>query len=595
MVTLYDLSNGGLCRSVHEYPDNALSESFLRENNSAGLVLGCSWPNVSVPVARFKKLRDVGPQMFTLERQGDTFAIRNVPLYKGHPDTRKIGHVSDRKFLDRMVKNFWQVKQSTEKMFGNSQHAWLPKFHIGHTTSDPSLPEQPCIGQIDNLFRVEDFLFGDLVNLSQNAVDDLIGGKYPDRSAEVDIRRARLLSVAALGYRAPHFALPQMKPELMRRSYTELLSQHSYVEDVQRFLLLDEDTKVLERSNSVASTKTKKKAASPEEIARFAIEMQTNDTARDLFEKCHTELVQKHMDESGESAPPQGDMMSKLIAMAMQMAMSKMMNPGGMMGGTGLFTFDSDALDLESKTHHAGGCNEFEEEGTSVIDDDDLGIRKGKGSGDTDVRSADGAPTETISSDGPPDSGVIDSEGKMTELSTASDLNKILRAAFDPDLKPADRVNAQLDLTKHIANQDRQIVALSNTVSKFSTAIRNLEQNRQEQSAARRKEFYENRLRDLFRAGCPAVTSHESFNKHLKHCLSLSDELAKNHIEMLEEMPKMHSHNGGVQVTRDQVTRHSLELVEGGSPDDMLKNEFAESGLAKEDYDAFAIADKWLK
>lgn len=569
MSCLYELDNGRVCdvyKKVKNSPGvfksskfgTRASLSWLRKHNLP-LVFGGGESDFSVPKSKFRTTRDIGPALFSLEEgPGGTFIVRNVPIYKTHGDTRKSGHVSDQKFLDRMVKNFYQVKAATGELFGNEGFAWLPKWHYGHTPSDGDLPEQSCAGFIDNLQRVDDFLIGDIVGLDKSAAEKLVRGEFPDRSAEVDIRRGRLLSVAALGFRSPHFGLPSMRPELLKDKWNDLIGKHSFSKEISNVLLTREDL----------SMKTKEKIA-PDAALKFLLALQTDEALSDKFEALKDQAIQKHFDMTGMQ--PQGPDLNQIILQLMQQMMTQKQNTDS----NSPYNMNvSDVLDLESGAHHANEDQGWQEEGTGVAGSDDLNIRKGKTSRDEGVDEK-GSPTGSAN-EGSADTAEIDSEGSIVKntLEIEKKWKKSLTSGND------EQVNAAVtDIMKNFG-------AMASFVEKQGDAIKELQKQRASERLARRKEHIKNRLVGMFERGVAAVSSQKLVDKHLKRALNMSETESEEYLNDLDSTPVM-KHTRGV------------------NPQDVIKNADLSADAEKEynslppmakkciEKDQFAFLDKF--
>lgn len=287
--------------------------NHLREGVSVHF--GFSPDAVDVPESRFKNLKEVGRHLFEIEKEtGGTFCIRNVPIFKTHASqTRK--YQADEAFLDRIVKNYHATKAATKDVFGSGQYSWLPKVHFGHTPSDPNIPEQKNAGFISGMFRVGNFLFADFSGLDKDSLNDLVSGKYPDRSPEVDVNRGRLLSVAFLGHRAPHFGMPQMRHDVMRKKYETL--------GIERHSFNTEDFSEVPMSKPVTA----------DQLAKF--------------QTCVQDAIKKFKDET--QFEPESAQLEELIRNVIQETVQDKVNdsPAGQEG------YDaSEYLDLESKAHH---------------------------------------------------------------------------------------------------------------------------------------------------------------------------------------------------------------------------------------------------
>ena len=571
-ITLYEIDRGHIS-DVYEQEEedsfrssqfNAVVPLEFLQKHSHSLVWGGGSGKVDIPQSRFNSLRDMGKELFKLEKgSADTFLIRNVPIYKCHGDTRKRGHVSDRGFLDRICRNFYQTKHTTENLFGNGGFAWLPKWHIGHTPSNPDWPEKSSVGLIDNVYRVEDFLFGDIVGLDKSSADEIIAGRWPDRSAEIDTKRARLLSVAALGYRTPHFGLPQMRSEHLREQYRALVEKHSFSDEIVKDVFLREDFEMpcevksdKQRKAMHAAAKGKstlgipkrvgeefvtKEKLSVEDVAKFFLRCEHEDGLREKFEAAKDEQIQKHFDMMG--AAPQGQDLQGLIMQVIQQLMMKKQNTES----NNPYQMNvSDALDFEATMHHSGGDQGFEEEGTDVAGTDDTGIRKGKKSGDSGVTKT-GDPSESEEG-GKGNTKTISSKGEMVEKGIAMDIDRIRHSFVNGNEEQ--RQAAMVDALDLMAN-------MTTLVDRQTNAIRGLDLDRAKERLARRKEHFKNVLANLFSEGCAVVSSQDAIEKNLGILLDMNDRQADDFIDVLKNSPKL-PHTKRYRA--DEVVRHDADV-----------------------------------
>jgi hypothetical protein len=466
--------------------------------------------DLRVPVARFGSLRESGKRLFEMESgSGDTWIIKNVPLYKAHPDNRKYGVSCDRKFIDRMIKNFYATRVATQQLFGDSEFAWLPKLHYGHTPNNPDLPERSNAGFIDNLFRVEDFLFGDLVGLDKAGLNTLMSGQYPDRSAEVDLKRARLLSVAALGFRTPHFALPQMRPDQLREKYRAMTAKHE-IENVATEILLREDMPM--------ATKTRKsqERLTASEVARFWAACQVDNELQEEFETLKDAAIAQYCSENKEKEP-KGEDMEKIATKAMKALMEKRMNTDAAQNA-------GDFIDFESDAHHDNRVG-FDEEGTGVAGPDDRGNRKGPMGEDSSVDS-DGEPS---ADEGPGQGDTIDEGGNVVSRSVAAVTTKVKHSlGLIKDKHTRDQVGAAFSEVLQTMNN------VAGFVEKQGAALTNLSRENARQRRNHRTAKFTGRLEKMFSSGNPNVTSKSQIDTHLSFLDDLPDEKAEAYLDNLE-------------------------------------------------------------
>ncbi|HOP33365.1 MAG TPA: hypothetical protein PKU94_08315 [Candidatus Hydrothermia bacterium] len=550
VADIWEQTEGDLFRSSRDKHSLA-SYSLLKRMKNSGFVFGGapaasqgSGQQSPVPAPRFSSLKEAAKHLFSIEPYGeDQFLIRNVPIYKTHGDTRGNKHVSDRKFLDRMVKNFYATLEATKNLFGDSSYAWLPKFHIGHTPNNPDLPERPNAGFWKELFRVEDFLFGDLV-VDKNGMESLLSGNYPDRSAEVDIKRGRLLSVAALGFRTPHFALPQMRPDVLRKKYKELIQKHAFSDSIRHFITLGEEL-------PMAKTKTKsrqRETLSPSVVARFFMSLQCNEELNEKYEALKDELIQKHMEKNGGTAPNMADL-QQIIMQVIQQMMSQQMNqaPPAGAGPGGMMFNSSDALDFESSVHHGASDQDLNEEGTDVAGEGDpAGLRKVKRSDDTDVDDM-GYPTET-EDDVEGDNDIVTTDGKVKSRNDLElDTDEVVKNALK---------DIPGDFRKQIEPVIKKVTAplkqLGQIINRQHHAIKSLQAQAEKSKFEKREAVYRSRLMSMFQAGNAAVNSKERLEKHLKFALKLEEKEANEYLANLEEIPPL---------SGSKIVRHSREAI----------------------------------
>lgn len=544
---IWEQTEGDLFRSSKDKHSKA-SSSLLQKMSKAKFVFGGRVSkNSSVPAPRFKTLKEAAKFLFKIEPyEGDQFLIRNVPIYKTHGDTRGNKHVSDHKFLDRMVRNFYATLEATKNLFGESSYGWLPKFHMGHTPNNPDLPERPNAGFWKELHRVEDFLFGDLV-VDKHGMEALLSGNYPDRSAEVDIKRGRLLSVAALGFRTPHFALPQMRPDVLRKKYNEMIQKHSYSDgSIKHLITLGEELPMPKTTRK----KTRNRASlDPQKVARFFMTLQFDDELNEKFEAAKTEAIQKHMDMHGGQAPNAGSLQN-LIMQIIQQMMGQQMNqaPPASSGGT-MFNA-SDALDFESSVHHSSEDQDLEEEGTEVAGGDDpTGLRKEKSSDDTDVDDF-GNPTSVEDGEDSGDEDIVTTDGKVQKSELDLDTDDVVKNALNQV-----PTNIRKQIEPVLKGLQAPIKQMASVIKKQHHAINLLQEKNAKAERARKESIYRNRLSTMFTQGNAAVNSKERLEKHLKFALNLPDKEANEYLTNLEETPAL------TQLSSRRVIQHSSEAL----------------------------------
>src|SRR5690606_12924643 len=139
----YECSAGGRVTDILDWTDNDVFVSRTRKNLSlpadfvvrhSGSFIMSADGEADLPPPRFHSLKALAKSMFQITKEANgTYTIRNVPLYKAHPDMRKYGVQCDRSFLDRMVKNFYATRIATKELFGTTRFSWLPKIPWGHT------------------------------------------------------------------------------------------------------------------------------------------------------------------------------------------------------------------------------------------------------------------------------------------------------------------------------------------------------------------------------------------------------------------------------------------------------------------------------
>lgn len=551
VADIWEQMEGDLFRSSRDKHSLA-SSSLLKRMRNSGFVFGGapvasqgSGQQSPMPTPRFSSLKEAARHLFRIEPYGeDQFLIRNVPIYKTHGDTRGNKHVSDRKFLDRMVKNFYATLEATKNLFGDSSYGWLPKFHIGHTPNNPDLPERPNAGFWKELHRVEDFLFGDLV-VDKSGMESLLSGNYPDRSAEVDIKRGRLLSVAALGFRTPHFALPQMRPDVLRKRYNELTQKHAFGDSIKHFITLGEEL-------PMAKMKTKnrrRETLSPTVVARFFMSLQCDEDLNEKYEALKDEMIQKHMGENGGSAPNM-QALQQIIMQVIQQMMQGQMNdaPPAGAGPGGMMFNSSDALDFESSVHHEVSDQDLNEEGTDVAGaGDPAGLRKGKREEDTDVDDT-GYPTETEEGE-EGDDDIVTTDGKV-------------KSRHDLELDTEDVVkNALKDIPGDFRKQIKPVIEkmtvplkqLGQIINRQHHAIERLQAQAEKSKFEKREAVYRSRLMGMFQAGNAAVNSKDRLEKHLKFALKLEEKEANEYLANLEETASL---------TSGKPVRHAREAIQ---------------------------------
>jgi len=566
MNTVYEIKDGLVIDLYEEDGDRFTSVNSkitapldYIQKHAKGLVFGDDTVrDCQIPKARFQSLKETGKHLFQLLTQGkDTFTIKNVPLYKAHGDTRRRGYVTDRNFLDRIVKNFYQIKDTTSDLFGSDKNAWLPKWHYGHTPDDSDLPERSCAGAIDNLFRVGDFLFGDIIGLSKDAAETLIAGKYPDRSAEIDLRRGRLLSVAALGFRTPHFSLPRMNTENLRSQYRELVSKHAFVDDIDRHVTLKEDFDFGVTNMNEINNK---------DYAKFFLTMEHNPELREKFEAMKDEAIQKHMGMPmggqgmgmAQRTPPQGQDLQSIIQQVMQMLMSQKMNTDS---NSPYQNNSSDVLDFESTFHHSASTDNdvpMNEEGTAEKTSDSSGMVKG--SGGTAVKSSDGTPAKEGGND-----KTIDSGGSLVSKNIARITNRAKHAFKQGD--EGERDAALGDLFEHVTG-------LGDLVERQNIALHNINGERLKEKNARREEAFRNELKTLWTKQSSAVSNEEVMKHHLEMLVDLDDAKAEKYMSILREAPTL--------VPTRRVAHHQIEKSSFNSEvlTDETDREYRESNMA---------------
>lgn len=569
-----------------------ISLGFIEKNRLGNFVGGFDVAGVKVPDPRYIELSAVTPEMFRINQEGEMFSILNVPLYKTHGDTRKNGHVSDAAFLDRMIRNHYTTKEATKHLFGSDAFAWLPKFHLGHTPNNPDLPERECIAFIDNLYRVGDFLFGDIQGLSKNDLHLITSGRYPDRSAEVDIKRARLLSVAALGFRTPHFGLPQMNPMRMRSQYEKLVQKHLF-SDVVHMTFRKEDFPMPKgkSKNSKAD-----KGLSAVDAAKFFALTQTDSEFNELFESAKDEAISKYMGMNG-GMMPMGPDLGQIIQQIMSQLMMQKMNPGmggggGMGAGAdpngGYQNNASDVLDFESIMHNVTSEEfDFEEEGTDVAGPDDFGMRKGKDKGDHPVDKTVGTPaTSDNSSDD--DSKIIDSTGDVTERSVLQAQQVVKNAIKKIPEKSRGEVEQVFTGMLNLVD------VLSKHVKEQGNALKNLNQaNEQNKQNARRSRYYA-ALESCFKEGNAAVNSKEKIKNHLDLLMSLPEDAAEKYMANIKDTPALTERNAGQRFGRGELigSEENESFIEKSRAE---YNECPKELRKLVDPDVFALTDIWSR
>lgn len=519
---------GSAMTDILECDDSGIFTSQTRKNltlptefiarHSGSFVLAAEG-DVDVPAPRFNSLRELHKHLFKIESTGDgMYAIRNVPVYKSHPDTRKYGINCDRGFLDRMVKNFYATIAATKDLFGSDKYAWRPKLHYGHTPDSPDVEERENAAFLDNLYRVDDFLVSDIIGLDKATLNRVINGRYPDRSAEVDLKRARLLSVALLGFRTPHFALPQMQPQELRQQYLAVIQKnHKDVDGIvsQVFLEKDFDMPQAKKSNRKRESFD---TSNPENVAKFFMELSENERMNAMFEQA----CSKHCDQFG--AMPQGGNLMGIIQQIMQQMMSQKMNtaqpgPSGQ-GGSTQFN-SSDALDMESRAHYEAGEEDLDEEGTEVA--------KGKQGEDANVKS-DGQPDVDD-----PDYDTVSEGGSVVSKSVAQKLTRAkntLKNVRDPHAR--EQLSAMLD------EVGSAVEGLSSLVTRQHNSLGTLMNEFKIQKNARRRETFQRRFEKMAAAGNPNASTSELVMKHSKILMSLSDEAqAEEYLKTLEAAPSL--------------------------------------------------------
>lgn len=530
-LVAYEYSNGHIYDALEE--KDGIWVSQTRKNyrlptefisRHAGSFVLSGEGEATVPAPRFKTLRELSAHMFKIEQEENgLYAIRNVPVYKSHADTRKYGITCDEKFIDRMVRNFYATQSATAELFGSHRFSWRPKVHWGHTPDDPNAEERENAGFIDNLYRVQDFLVGDFVGLDKASLDKLVSGRYPDRSAEVDLKRARLLSVAALGFRTPHFALPQMTPGELRKQYLAVIEKNaSEVPGVESHIFLQEDFGM--PNTRAKKTNRQRAELTGDQVAKFFMDLQNNEEANSLFET----LVDKHCDMMGGMMPQGGNLMA-IIQQVMQQMMSQRMNsaPQGMAGqgqqpggggGYGQHAA-SDVLDMESAAHHGSGEEDLDEEGTDVAE--------GKASEDASVKK-DGQPDVDS-----PDYDTVSGGGKVVKKSIASKIDRAKHTlASIKDAHAREQISAVLD------DMGSSIIELSSFVNTQHESIENLMKEVKVQRNARRRENLKARFAKMFQQGNPNASSQELIDKHIKFVMNMADEAcAEEYVANLESAP----------------------------------------------------------
>lgn len=537
-TTIYEVSGSGSLIDILESEDDEIFQSVRRKGYSLpidfiarhkGAFVAYSEGEAEVPSARFSDLRQAGKHLFEIQKEKNgTYTIKNVPIYKAHPDTRKYGVNINRSFIDRMVKNFYSTVNATAQLFGSKEFSWRPKLHYGHTPNDDDAPERNNVAFIDNLYRVEDFLFGDYIGLDKHTLDELISGKYPDRSAEVDLRRARLLSVAALGFRTPHFALPQMTPQQLRHRYLAAVSKNSAgIKEIEHHILLEKD---FEMAGKTAVKKAKNSQVefdlTPEIITKFFMKKDTDEALQQAFD----EAVSKHCDMFG--AMPQGGGILQIIQQLMQQMASRSMNqPAGMAGqsqggsggqqgqqeGYGKSMNASDLLDLEVAHHSADGDNEMEEEGTEESDQD--GASEDASVDDDGTPAVEGKDEDTVST-----------SGTVTKQKFGASIERVKHSISRiKDVHLRDQLSAVMN------EMHGTVESLADLVDVQHAGITKLTKEFQVQKNARRKSEYNARLERMFSNQNPNVANQQMISKHLKFALTLSEEAGKTYLDNLEE------------------------------------------------------------
>lgn len=577
-------------------PTDKISLGFIEKNRLGNFVGGFDVTGVKVPDPRFIELSSVTPEMFRIVPDADLFNILNVPLYKTHGDTRKNGHVSDAAFLDRMVRNHYTTKEATKHLFGTDAFAWLPKFHLGHTPNNPDLPERECIAFIDNLYRVGDFLFGDIQGLSKNDLQLITSGRYPDRSAEVDIKRARLLSVAALGFRTPHFGLPQMNPRRMRSQYEKLVQKHLF-SDVIHMTFRKEDFPMPKGKSK--NSKAEVKGLSAVDAAKFFALTQTDSEFNEAFESAKDEAIAKYMGLSG-GMMPMGPDLGQIIQQIMTQMMMQKMNPGmggGGMGagadpngnGGGYQNNASDVLDFESIMHNVTSEEfDFDEEGTGEAGPDDFGLRKGSTKGDHPVDKTVGTPsTSDNSSDD--DTKIIDSTGDVTERSLLQAQDVVKNAIKKIPEKSRSEVEGVFKGMLNLVDE------LSKHVQAQGEALKNLNSANEQNKKNARRTRYQSALEACFKEGNAAVNSKEKIKNHLDLLMSLPEDAAEKYMANIKDTPSLTERNGTQRFGKGDLVgpEKSESFIEKSRAE---YNEECPRELRKYvDPDAFALTDIWSK
>lgn len=512
---------------------------FIARHRSAFMLAGEG--EVKLPPPRYRSLKEVAQHLFKIENgPKGTYVIRNVPIYKAHPDTRKYGVTCDKKFLDRMVKNFYATTSATAELFGTDRHGWRPKIHYGHTPDDPDVEERECAGFIDSPYRIDDFLFADYIGLDKSSLDQLVSGRYPDRSAEVDLRRARLLSVAVLGYRTPHFALPQMTPQELRQQYLAVIQKNAAsVQGVETCVFLEEDFGMPTTKRNIR----KQEPLTPELVAKFFMKMAEDEKLSAMYDTA----LAKHCDMNG-GAMPQGNALMQMIQQVMQQMMSQKMNsaPAGQAGQTGQqgpaqYSL-SDLLDLESRAHHSAGEEDLDEEGTETADD--------AASEDADVLE-DGQP-----SDEGVDQDTVSPEGKIVKKKSAGLIQKAKNSLSRiADSHVRDQLSAVLE------DMGGAVEAQASLIERQHNALETLTKEVMVQKHARRKQSFKSRFDKMFEKGNPNARNEDQVKKHMKLLLSLGEEDAETYISNLEAAPSL------------PVSRHVArnEIIEPGDTQDIFE------------------------
>lgn len=552
---------GGRLKDVWEDASSDLvkavcSQSWVEKNfgKDSSFVFGGDSNGEVKTTSKFNKLREVTPHMFNISQSDDgTYTIHNVPIFKTHGGTRRNGHVSDRKFLDRMVKNYFLTKEATNNLFGEDHFAWLPKFHIGHTPNDSNLPEMDAVGYISNPYRVEDFLFSDLIGLSKESLDRFLSGRNPDRSAEVDIKRGRLLSVAALGFRTPHFGLPQMRSDVLKKKWDDFISKHDNANSsVKSFLFTREDLPMAtKRTKKVSKVKF-----DPEISTRFFLALEQDDDLKAEFESQKDERIQKYMGMNGGQPPMGGDLMS-IIQQVIQSMMSQKMNTdcnNPMMNA-------SDAIDFESSEHHESDQG-FEEEGTSVKGATSDGLEKGKGSAKTSVKK-DGTPT-TSEEGGDDDDETIDSEGKLVSKNIAN-IQRNIHSAMKT--VPKESKNGLEEVFEEVVSTMK---AMAELVDRQHHSIKTLQEDNSKQIYARRREAILHRLTSMFEQGNPMVRNNSQIQEHMKFALSLSDEQSETYLKHMESA--LINSSATKRISKNQAVTKTDNSLESSYDEDELNH-----------------------